>query len=100
MYVCQCRAVTDRQVKGAIAEGCTTMRTVAAVTGAGTGCGGCLPTLRDLVCSTCPSGRVAVPCDDGVTPLPEPAVSDVADSVVVDPQPYDIVSRPTPSRRT
>jgi bacterioferritin-associated ferredoxin len=64
VYVCQCRAVTDRQVRGAVAEGCTTLRAVAAMTGAGTGCGGCVPTLRSLVCGGCPSLHIALACDD------------------------------------
>jgi bacterioferritin-associated ferredoxin len=68
MFVCQCRAVTDRQVRGAVAEGCTTLRAVAAATGAGTGCGACIPTVRDLVCGSCPSRVVALDCDDAVTP--------------------------------
>jgi bacterioferritin-associated ferredoxin len=66
MFVCQCEAVTDRQIRGAVAEGCTTVRSVAAVTGAGTGCGGCIPTVRDLVCGSCPSRVVDLPCDDVV----------------------------------
>lgn len=66
MYVCQCRAVTDRQIRGAVAEGCTTLRSVAAATGAGTGCGGCIGTIRDLVCGSCPSLQVALSCDDAV----------------------------------
>ncbi|MGI9016048.1 MAG: (2Fe-2S)-binding protein [Euzebya sp.] len=70
MYVCQCEAVTDRQIRGAVAEGCTTLRSVAALTGAGTGCGGCIPTLRALVCGSCPSRVVDMACDDTVGPVP------------------------------
>lgn len=64
MYVCQCRGVTDRQVRGAVVEGCTTLRSVAAATGAGTACGGCISTIRDLVCGSCPSRVVDLVCDD------------------------------------
>ncbi|CAN5239938.1 hypothetical protein BH23ACT9_BH23ACT9_12220 [soil metagenome] len=64
MYVCQCKMVTDRQVRGAVAEGCTTLRSVAAATGAATGCGGCIATIRDLVCGTCPSRVTDLVCDD------------------------------------
>jgi bacterioferritin-associated ferredoxin len=81
VYVCQCRAVTDRQVRGAVAEGCSTLRSVAALTGAGTGCGACVPTIRDLVCGNCPSLRTALPCDDGVDLLvvdPAPAAAPLA----------------------
>lgn len=66
MFVCQCRAVTDRQIRGAVAEGCTTLRGVAAATGAGTACGGCIGTIRDLVCGSCPSMAVALLCDDAI----------------------------------
>ena len=74
MFVCQCRAVTDRQISGAVAEGCTTLRSVAAATGAGTACGGCIATIRDLVCGTCPSLAVGLACDDVI----EPSASTVA----------------------
>ncbi len=47
MYVCICRAVTDLQVERAIAEGATTEAEVGAMTGAGTGCGGCLGRICD-----------------------------------------------------
>lgn len=47
MYVCICHAVTDRQIDAAIAAGATTEDDVGAVTGAGTGCGGCLQRICD-----------------------------------------------------
>jgi bacterioferritin-associated ferredoxin len=74
VFVCQCRGVTDRHVAGAVAEGCTSVRTVAALTGAGTVCGGCIPTIRDLVCGSCPSRAVALACDDDVLPVAAPVV--------------------------
>lgn len=74
MYVCQCQAVTDRQVVGAVAAGCRTLRAVAAATGAGAGCGICVPTVRDLVCRTCPARVVDLECDDAVGPA-EPALT-------------------------
>lgn len=66
MIVCQCRAVSDRLVRGAVAEGCTSLRSVAAATGAGTVCGTCVPTLRDLVCGGCPSLVTELACDDRI----------------------------------
>lgn len=45
MIVCLCRAVTDRDVRAARARGADTVDGVAALTGAGTGCGCC----RDVV---------------------------------------------------
>ncbi|MEO2108054.1 MAG: (2Fe-2S)-binding protein [Actinomycetota bacterium] len=70
MYVCQCKVVTDRQIEAAVAEGCTSVRQVAALTGAGTACGGCVPTLRNMVCGSCPSLVTELPCDDA--PVGEP----------------------------
>ncbi len=49
MYACLCRAVTDRTVRDAVAAGATTVSAVRATCGAGTGCGGCLPSLRRLL---------------------------------------------------
>lgn len=54
MFVCQCHAVTDRQVTAAVAEGCVTLSSVARATGAGSGCGRCIDTLRRMVCQSCP----------------------------------------------
>ncbi len=54
MFVCQCHAVTDRQVHAAIEGGCASVSSVARAPGAGTGCGGCVDTLRRMVCEACP----------------------------------------------
>jgi bacterioferritin-associated ferredoxin len=49
MYVCSCRAVTDRTVKAAIASGATTIDAIAERCGAGGRCGGCWPALAELL---------------------------------------------------
>ncbi|MCA1683280.1 MAG: (2Fe-2S)-binding protein [Actinobacteria bacterium] len=49
MYACLCRAVSERNVRAAVADGATTVAQVRAACGAGTGCGGCLPALRRLL---------------------------------------------------
>ena len=49
MYVCHCRAVTDRQIRTVIAGGATDLAAVATACGAGATCGGCLPAVRDLL---------------------------------------------------
>lgn len=49
MYACLCRAVTERSVREVVAAGATTVSAVRATCGAGTGCGGCLPSLRRLL---------------------------------------------------
>lgn len=52
MYACLCRAVTERSVRDAVAAGASTVSAVRASCGAGTGCGGCLPSVRRLVRET------------------------------------------------
>jgi bacterioferritin-associated ferredoxin len=49
MFVCSCRAVTDRTVDAAIASGASTVRDVAERCGAGSRCGGCWPELQRLL---------------------------------------------------
>jgi bacterioferritin-associated ferredoxin len=46
VLVCHCRVVSDRQVDAAIAAGASDARSVVRATHAGTGCGGCLTSLR------------------------------------------------------
>jgi nitrite reductase (NADH) large subunit len=47
--VCSCRAVTKATVNGAIADGGTDVAAIKACTSAGTGCGSCVPMLRQLL---------------------------------------------------
>lgn len=49
MYVCACRALTDRTVKAAIASGASTIEEISQRCGAGGRCGGCWPTLREFL---------------------------------------------------
>ena len=49
MYICACRAVTDRTIRAAIAAGATTIEEIAARCSAGSQCGGCWPALRELL---------------------------------------------------
>jgi bacterioferritin-associated ferredoxin len=49
MYVCSCRATTDREVARAIDGGATTIDDISRACGAGDGCGGCWPTLQHLL---------------------------------------------------
>lgn len=42
MYVCICRAVTEAEVRGCIADGACTVRDVVNRCEAGTGCGSCV----------------------------------------------------------
>jgi bacterioferritin-associated ferredoxin len=49
MYVCCCRAVTDRTVDAAIAAGARSLEEIADRCGAGSCCGGCWPELQRLL---------------------------------------------------
>jgi bacterioferritin-associated ferredoxin len=49
MYVCVCRAVTDRQLCQAIAEGAGDLRGLRERLGLGSACGRCLPEARRLL---------------------------------------------------
>lgn len=53
MLVCHCKAVSDTQVKTALAAGARTPEDIGRMTGAGTGCGGCIPELRRLCERVC-----------------------------------------------
>jgi bacterioferritin-associated ferredoxin len=54
MYVCHCAVVTERDVMASIANGARCIADVARETSAGQTCGGCVATLRELVCQHCP----------------------------------------------
>jgi nitrite reductase (NADH) large subunit len=47
--VCSCHAVTKATIDGAIAQGCTDVGSLKACTKAGTGCGSCVPLLKQLL---------------------------------------------------
>lgn len=49
MYVCVCKAVTDRQVVQAINEGACTRRQLMQCTGAGGVCGKCSQSIKSLL---------------------------------------------------
>jgi bacterioferritin-associated ferredoxin len=49
VYVCHCRAVSDRVVKAAVAAGDRTVEDIGASCGAGTDCGGCHRALARLL---------------------------------------------------
>ncbi|HEX2040598.1 MAG TPA: (2Fe-2S)-binding protein [Acidimicrobiales bacterium] len=58
MYVCACKAVTDRTVRAALAAGAHSVEDVTRRCGAGSECGGCLPLLQELLATL----------DDGARP--------------------------------
>ena len=57
MYVCSCKAVTDRTVAATIASGARSVDDVGIKCGAGTKCGGCRPELRRLLAESVPVGQ-------------------------------------------
>ena len=47
--ICSCENISRGAICGAIAEGCDSVKALKATTRAGTGCGGCVPLLEDLL---------------------------------------------------
>lgn len=48
MLVCHCHRVSDSRIDTVLDAGARTVREVVRATHAGTGCGGCLPQLREM----------------------------------------------------
>lgn len=49
MLVCHCNGITDRKIRKAVRKGAGTASQVGRMCGAGTTCGGCIPTIREIV---------------------------------------------------
>ena len=49
MLVCQCRGITDRQIRRLVRDGATSTREVARATGVGMDCGGCRSNVKQIV---------------------------------------------------
>ena len=49
MFVCHCRAVTDGEIREAIAAGACDLEEVGRRCGAGVTCGGCCPLIQELL---------------------------------------------------
>jgi bacterioferritin-associated ferredoxin len=49
VLVCHCRRVSDAQITSAVHAGANDPRSVVRATHAGTGCGGCLQSLRAVI---------------------------------------------------
>lgn len=50
--ICSCEAVTKGAICGMVNDGCTDLDSVKKCTKAGTGCGGCVPLVKDLIAGT------------------------------------------------
>jgi bacterioferritin-associated ferredoxin len=60
MYICICHAVTERELREAIAAGARTEEAVGVHCGAGTSCGTCLERIGDMlgITTECSRGRI------------------------------------------
>ncbi|MGH8442743.1 MAG: bacterioferritin-associated ferredoxin [Nevskiaceae bacterium] len=52
MYICICRAVSEKKILRAVGEGATTLSDLRERTGLGTGCGKCVPQAYQLLRET------------------------------------------------
>jgi len=59
VIICSCRAVSDREVESAIAQGASSIEAVGQLCGAGTDCGSCLEALGERLERSC--GRSCSP---------------------------------------
>ena len=55
MIVCHCKAVSDRTIRKAVREGAQSLGEVSAACGAGSCCGGCTGTVRQILRTEAPS---------------------------------------------
>ena len=49
MYVCVCKAVSDKRIRQLVDQGADSVRAVSHATGLGTCCGACVPQAREIV---------------------------------------------------
>lgn len=69
MYICVCKAVTDRQIEQAVREGACSLRDLTRECGLGTGCGKCVPAAREVLGACLMKQTTAPQADATVTPL-------------------------------
>lgn len=70
MIVCHCRVVTDREVADAVNRGARSLAGLCRSTGAGQDCGGCVFSLKRLVCEH-GNELAPAPPSQSVSVLPE-----------------------------
>ena len=49
MFVCVCKAVSDKRIRQLVEEGVGSVRAISHATGLGTCCGACVPHAREIV---------------------------------------------------
>jgi bacterioferritin-associated ferredoxin len=60
MYVCVCRAVTDKEVKAAIEAGADTVQAVSQACCAGDDCGACHGAIEDMIADRWEAKRLPI----------------------------------------
>lgn len=58
MIVCICEGISDREIRGAIGAGCQSIKAIGQSCGAGTDCGQCRSSLREMLSRREPRRRV------------------------------------------
>lgn len=56
MFVCNCNGITETEIRGAVALGCSTVGDLQGALGVASCCGKCLPDVRRVLvgCAACP----------------------------------------------
>lgn len=60
MYICVCKAVTDRQIRAAVGGGVCSLRELTREHGVGTGCGKCVPAAQQVLAEELMKGGMPV----------------------------------------
>ena len=58
MYICLCKAVTDKRIKEAINAGCKSVRMVGGFCSAGADCGSCVLEIKSIIDAEQNEGRL------------------------------------------
>jgi bacterioferritin-associated ferredoxin len=59
MYICICNAITEREIRGAVELGCSSVDDLRRDLGVASCCGKCLPDATKIVNGRTPCGRAA-----------------------------------------
>jgi bacterioferritin-associated ferredoxin len=66
MYICVCKAVSDKKIRQLVHEGATSMRELKQCLGVGSQCGKCVPAAQELLSETltqvAPTFGEPIPC--------------------------------------
>ncbi|MGL4450388.1 MAG: (2Fe-2S)-binding protein [Sarcina sp.] len=58
--VCNCKNVSYIDIRKAMINGARTVEEIKEMTGAGTGCGGCIPEIEEILASVCGCKKVSL----------------------------------------